>query len=124
MVAKVLGLFKKLFQRGTLASVFLLGSGLLTGCATFGLEQAKPPVSVSEVVQMTQEGIPPETIIQRMRDTQTVYRLDAAELAQLHDRGVADPVINYMQQTYLEAVRREQSRADWDNWAMWGDHFW
>ena len=36
----------------------------------------------------------------------------------------ADPVINYMQQTYLEAVRREQSLADWNDWAMWGDHFW
>jgi hypothetical protein len=34
----------------------------------------------------------------------------------------ADPVINYMQQTYLEAVRREQNLADWNTREMWGDH--
>jgi hypothetical protein len=43
-----------------------------------------------------------------MRDSGTVYRLTAAQLAQLHDQGVADPVIDYMQQTYLNAVLREQ----------------
>jgi hypothetical protein len=32
----------------------------------------------------------------------------------------ADPVINYMQQTYLEAVRREQNLADWNTREMWG----
>ena len=36
----------------------------------------------------------------------------------------ADPVINYMQQTCLEAVRREQNLADWNTREMWGDHFW
>ena len=44
------------------------------------------------------------------------------QLARLHDQGVADPVINYMQQTYLEAVRREQNLADWNTREMWGDH--
>ena len=124
MVTKVLGLFKKLFRRGTSASILLVGSGLLTGCATLGLEQTKPPVTVSEVIRMTNEGVPAENIIARMRDGKNVYRLNAVELAQLHDRGVADPVLNYMQKTYLEAVRREQSRADWDDRMMWGDHFW
>jgi len=45
-------------------------------------------------------------------------------LAQLHDQGVQDQVINYMQQTYLDAVRREQDLADWNESEMWGDHFW
>ena len=45
-----------------------------------------------------------------------------AQLARLHDQGVgvADPVINYMQQTYLEAVRREQNLADWNTREMRG----
>ena len=46
------------------------------------------------------------------------------QLARLHDQGVADPMINYMQETYLEAVRREQNLADWNTREMWGDHFW
>jgi len=58
---------------------------------------------------MTHEGIAAEAIIAKMRDAKGVYCLNAAELAQLHDRGVADPVINDMQQTYLEAARRRQT---------------
>lgn len=124
MLPRILRAFKQKLQSAGSASLFLVASGLLSGCAVLGFEQTKPPVTVSEVVQMTQEGVPAETIIQRMRESKTVYRLNAAELAQLHDRGVADPVINYMQETYLEAARREQSRADWGDWPMWGDHFW
>jgi len=48
-------------------------------------------------------------------------------LAELHDLGVADQVLDYMQQTYIEAERREQSRADWDTgytWGPWGPGFW
>ena len=102
--------------------MFLAGSALLGGCA--GFEQTKPPVMVSEVILMSKENVPAEIIVNKMRDANTVYRLTAAELAYLHDQGVADPVINYMQQTYLEAVRREQNLADWNSREMWGDHFW
>jgi Fe2+ or Zn2+ uptake regulation protein len=124
MLPKILRAFKKILQSGGSASLFLAGSGLLSGCATLGLEPTKPPVTVSEVVQMTQEGAPAETIIHRMRETNTVYRLNAADLAQLHDRGVADSVLNDMQQTYLESVRREQNRAAWDDWGLWRDYSW
>jgi len=124
MLAQLMGRFKKKLQRLGSTSVFLAGSALFGGCSTLGFEPSKPPVTVSEVIQMTQEGLPAEAIIEKMREAKSVYRLKAAELAQLHDRGVADPIINYMQQTYLEAIRREQSLADWNDWAMWGDHFW
>ena len=73
---------------------------------------------------MSEEGIPPETIVKKMGDSKTVYRLSASQLAQLHDQGVDDQVINYMQQSYLDAVRREQDLADWNEWEMWGGHFW
>ncbi len=79
---------------------------------------------VSEVVRMSEEGLPPGTIVNKMRDSETVYRLSAAQLAQLHDQGVQDQVINYMQETYLNAVRREQDLANWSTREMWGDHFW
>ena len=124
MLARMMRRFKTILRRRGPTSVLLAGSALFGGCSTLGFEQSKPPVSVSEVVQMTQEGVPAETIIEKMREAKSVYRLDAAELARLHERGVADPIINYMQRTYLEAVRREQSLADWNDWAMWGDHFW
>ena len=124
MLTQMMRRFKKMLQRRGSASILLAGSSLLGGCAVLGFEQTKPSVTVSEVIQMTEEGVPAETIIEKMREAKSVYRLNAAELARLHDRGVADPIINYMRQTYLEAVRREQSLADWNNWAMWRDHFW
>ena len=124
MLAQMMRRFKKILRLRGPASILLAGSSLLGGCSTLGFEQSKPPVAVSEVIQMVQEGVPEQTIVEKMRQAKSVYRLNAAELAQLHDRGVADPIINYMQQTYLEAVRREQSLADWNDRATWGDHFW
>ena len=114
--------FKRLSWHRGLALIFLNAITLLSGCATLG---ANPPVTVSEVIQMTKEGVTPETIVKTMRDSGTVYWLTAAQLVQLHDQGVADPVIDYMQQTYLNAVSREQSLADWDSWDIgWGPGLW
>ncbi|MCP5304769.1 MAG: hypothetical protein H6953_04935 [Chromatiaceae bacterium] len=93
---------------------------LLSGCATLEGESV-PAVTVPEVVQMSDEGVPPHEIIDRMRESGTAYRLSAAQLAGLRDKGVADPVINYMQRTYLDAVARRQSLADWDNWTRQDD---
>jgi hypothetical protein len=124
MLSQMIERLKKNWRRRISLSMVLAGSALLSGCAALGVDQSEHPVTVSEVIQMTQEGLPAEAIVEKMRDARSVYRLNAAELAQLHDRGVADPILNYMQRTYLEAVRREQSLADWNDWAMWGDHFW
>jgi hypothetical protein len=115
---------KKIWRRQGSASMVLAGSAPLGGCARVGFEQTKTPVMVSEVILMSKEGVPAETIVKKMRDSKSVYRLTAAQLAYLHDQGVADRIINYMQQTYLEAVRREQNLADWNTREMWGDHFW
>ena len=124
MLSQMIERIKKHWRRRISLSTVLAGSALLGGCATLGFGQNKPPVMVSEVVRMSEEGLPPETIVNKMRDSETVYRLSAAQLAQLHDQGVQDQVINYMQETYLNAVRREQDLANWSTREMWGDHFW
>jgi hypothetical protein len=41
--------------------------------------------------------------------------MKAPQLAQLHDQGIADPVLIYVQESYLNAARREQDEADWSN---------
>jgi hypothetical protein len=84
---------------------------LLGGCATLELKQAES-VTVGEVIQMSKQGVPSQTIVQKMRDSGTVYRLAAAQLVKLHNLGVADPVLDYMQNTYIEAERRQQSLDD------------
>jgi hypothetical protein len=112
-------IFKKLSQRQGRALMLLTCVTLLGGCATLGFKQPEP-VTVGEVIQMSKEGVPAQTIVQKMRDSGTVYSLSAAQLAELHDLGVADPVLNYMQHTYIEAERRQQSLDDWGGWSNWG----
>jgi hypothetical protein len=114
--------FKKIWQGERPALIFLSCVTLLSGCATFGFKQPEP-VTVGQVIQMSKEGVPPEAIVKKMRDSETVYRFTAAQLAELHDLGIADPVLDYMQRTYIEAERREQSRDDWGLWDMEGLRF-
>jgi hypothetical protein len=73
---------------------------------------------------MSQAGVPVETILQQMRDSGTTYRLTASQLVQLHEEGVPDAVLDYMQETYLEAVRRDQALEDWRYWARAADGYW
>ncbi len=65
---------------------------------------------------MSKEGVPSQKIIEKMRKSHTVYRLDVDQLAQLEKEGVSAPVVNYMQKAYLKAVRRNQKLEDWSYW--------
>ena len=97
------------------------------GCASLsGDPMGTPPdpVTVKEIVEMTKAGIPPEIIIDKMKQSRTVYRLKASQLVQLKEMGVSDEVINYMQQTYVEAARQDQAYDDWNNFFLADDGFW
>jgi hypothetical protein len=124
MLSQLIERLKKNWRRRMSVSMVLAGSALLTGCAALDVDPSKQPVMVSEVIRMSKENVPAETIVNKMRDSRAVYRLNAAQLAKLHDQGVADLVLNHMQETYLNAVRREQDLADWSTREMWRDHFW
>ena len=58
---------------------------------------------------MAREGKTAQEIIGRIDAAQGVYRLSASELARLREQGVPDAVIDHMQATYLEAIRREEA---------------
>ena len=77
---------------------------LVAGCASLG-ETGPPAPTVAEIVRWSKEGTPPEEIVKRMEASRAVYPLPASELAKLHDQGVADAVIDYMQRTYIQAER-------------------
>jgi hypothetical protein len=112
-------------RTGNPALIFLMAVMFLGGCAPFtGSERTPPPVTVSEIIQLSKKGVPVNEIIEKMRASHTVYRLAAAQLAQLHDERVPDRVINYMQRTYLRAVRQDQRLKDWDYWRLGADGFW
>ena len=114
---------KKSSLTRNLALIILIGLTVLSGCATFGFKTPEP-VTGGEVIQMSKDNVAPEIIVNKMRDSESVYPLTAAQLAELHDMGVADPVLNYMQQTYIEAQRRQQSLDDWGDVYMGGPGFW
>jgi hypothetical protein len=89
---------------------------LLWGCA--GMPQRPDPPTVAQVVQMSKDKTDPAAIVKRMQDADAVYRLSASQLAQLREQGVSDVVIDYMQSTWLNAVRREEADRYW-MYDMW-----
>ncbi len=95
---------------------------LLAGCTTLGFGRPAP-VTVDQVLAMSRAGQPAPEIVSKMRESGTVYRLTAGQLSKLHDEGVPDPVIDYMQETYLASVRQRQALDDWDDWTA-VDGYW
>jgi len=87
---------------------------LIAGCAS---RPQRVPVSIEEIVQLSAAGTAPSDIIARMEASDTVYRLSGSELARLKEQGVPDPVLDYMQDTYLDYERSRVYRS-YDPW--WG----
>ncbi len=108
---------KNLAPKKPAGLLLLIGATLLSGCSTFGFKQPEP-VTIGHVIRMNKDGVPSDAIVKSMRDSDTVYRLTAAQLAELHDMGLPDQVLNYMQQTYIDAERRQQ-RAEDSSEDMW-----
>jgi hypothetical protein len=105
-------------------TIFICGLSLsvFAGC-TFSLSKPRQPVTVPQILEMSEASVPPGTIVQKIRDSGTVYRLQASQLAKLKEQGVPDAVLNYMQQTYLNAARADQRREDFDDSGMFGDGY-
>lgn len=103
-------------------TIFICGLSLsvFAGCA-YSVSNPRSPITVPQILETSKAGVPPADIVQKMRDSGSVYRLEASELAQLQEQGVPDTVLNYMQQTYLDAVRADQSREDHNDWERFVD---
>src|SRR5262245_17096253 len=58
---------------------------------------ARPPLSLQDVVVLTQQQMPPQVIIDQMQTTNSFYNLTAQDLIYLRQNGVSDAVIQVMQ---------------------------
>lgn len=101
-------------------SVFLLS--LIVGCSDIS-QKPDSYVSIDEIVQMSKEGKPMSFILDTIKVSGTVYHLSASQIADLKKQGVSDTVLNYMQQTHLESVRRNQQLLDQKYWTLYNDGY-
>ena len=85
----------------------LFAAAMLGGCATGGVPAPDAPTIV-EIIEASRAGNG-DAVIRRIIASDAVYRLPASELARLRDHGVTDAVIDAMQWSYLESVRREEA---------------
>lgn len=87
----------------------------LAGCASM---ERRPPPSLEQIVEMSKAGTAPEEIIRELQETRAVYPLTGSQIARLHEQGVPDPVLDYMQNAYMDRVRWE-SRMNSDGPFWW-----
>jgi surface antigen len=69
---------------------------------------ATPPLTLEDIVRMAQSQTSDQVIINQIRTTGSVYRLNAAQIQWLREQGVSDTVILEMQNT---ATRRPPTVA-------------
>jgi hypothetical protein len=111
-------MFLQPFHRLCLAAA-LLGVALVAGCA--GMER-RPPPTLDEIVEMSRAGTPPEEIVRVLQETRAVYPLTGSQIVRLHQDGVPDPVLDYLQNAYAEAIRWDaQWRYESMHWYWWRD---
>lgn len=88
---------------------------VLGGCSGM---QRRPPPSLEQIVEMSNAGKPPEEIVRELQETRAVYALTGSQIARLHEQGVPDQVLDYMQNAYMDRVRWE-SRMSYDSPYGW-----
>ncbi len=92
--------------------VILFAVVVTQGCASF---MTRP--SVSQVVKMSQEGVPSEQIIAEMRKNDTVYYMSDEEMENLQKQGVSYSVTRYMREKRDQAMALETRRQSYyDTW--------
>ena len=90
------------------STVLLLSLLLLSSCV---YQQVQPlvPLTEEEIIRMSKEGMPPEKVIERIRDSRTIYIMDTADVLRLHELGVPTEIIDYMLNTRIKALERQAS---------------
>ncbi len=104
---------KSLIKFKNLVYLFFItiGAMLLQGCAVY-YPNNMASVPVSDIIQKSQDGVSSKDIIKELRKSHSVYFLKADQLAKLRNEGVQDSVINYMENTHINAIRRNQRMQD------------
>ena len=73
-------------------------------------------VTVPDIIQMSKDGVSSKDIISEIRQSHTAYDLKADQLIKLHEQGVQDSVINYMEETKIALMRQDQRYESSSYW--------
>jgi hypothetical protein len=103
--------------------VALSAGVLLASCASLQ-EPMREPMTLESVVALAKEGKDAQAIITQIQTSRTVFDVTASQYAKLSRDGVADAVIDFMQQGQLKMAERMGRRdAMQDAW-FWGRGYW
>ena len=57
------------------------------------------PLTINDIIKLSQSGISDETIIRYIQETKTIYNLSQSQINRLQEAGTSQRVINYMVDT-------------------------
>jgi outer membrane lipoprotein SlyB len=57
------------------------------------------PLTINDIIKLTQSGIKDEVVIEYMQSTESSYNLSRTQIRRLQDAGVSQEVIHYMMNT-------------------------
>ena len=90
----------------------LLCALLAASCAT--LEPRPNPLTADDVIARAKNGVSAKEIIDELRRTDTVIPLSTAEIVRLHEAGVPDEVLDYLQYAQIQEIRwRDRFSGYW-----------
>jgi hypothetical protein len=88
-------------SNAALLALLLLAPLVMAACAT---TQKREPVTLEQVIQMSKAGTPPADIINKLKESRTVFMLSGSQFAKLREDGVDDTVLDYLQNIYVASV--------------------
>lgn len=102
-----------------LALLVLLGTGLLACQSDNGVIQFFHPVTVAEIQHLSKEGVPADTIIAKMKASGTIYHVNDTQKKSFLAQGISPKVVDYMIQTYEEAIKEHPWLKKDPNFTCW-----
>ena len=111
----------------TVIAFTVLSSVILASCATLN-EPERLPMSLEQIVGLAKDGKDAQAIISEIQASRTMFDITASQYAKLSRDGVADAVIDFMQNGQLKMAERQGRReGQQDAWfysrGYWGYGF-
>ena len=93
----------------TVIAFTVLSSVILASCATLN-EPERLPMSLEQIVGLAKDGKDAQAIISEIQASRTMFDITASQYAKLSRDGVADAVIDFMQNGQLKMAERQGRR--------------